>query len=105
MTLNGADSVFSVVHRTTGVNRFTGVVEYSDVRLARHPSNIVRSYPVSGVVHMTSTNEWVTPAATRPSYESIIVYFDGTRTPDAWLDGKRYHLDLVTGLATPYRAD
>ena len=101
MTLNGADTVFS----TAGDRRTIDVAVYSDVRLARHPGFATRNYPTSGVIHMTSTDERVTPSSTRPSQSSIIVYFDGTSKPDAWLDGKRYQLNLDTGRATPFRAE
>ncbi len=102
MTLNGADTVFSVA----GDHRTIDVAVYSNVQLARHPGFSTRNYPTSGVIHMTSTDEQVTSTATRPTHSSsIIVYFDGTSKPDAWLDGKRYYLNLDTGRATPYRAD
>jgi hypothetical protein len=99
MTLNGADTVFS----TSGDSRSIGIAVYSDVRLARHPGFSSRNYPTSGIIHMTTTDEQVTSKGTRPSHSSIIVYFDGTSKPDAWLDGKRFHLNLDTGRATPYR--
>jgi hypothetical protein len=105
MTLNGADTTYSAVYRASGVNRFTGIVHYSDVRLARHPGNLTRTWPTGGVLYATSTNEWVTAASTRPFYSNVIVYFDGTRTPDAYLDGQRFSLDLVTGIATPKPID
>ena len=105
MTLNGADTTYSAVHRGLGLNRFTGVVTYSDVRLVRHPSNVVGDYPTSGIVYATATNEWVTPTSTRPSHSNVIVYFDGSRTPEAYIDGKAFRLDLQTGLARPVKTD
>ncbi len=105
MTLNGADTTYSAVHRASGLNRFTGVVTYSDVRLVRHPSNVVGDYPTSGIIYATAMNEWVTPTSTRPSHSNVIVYFDGSRTPEAYIDGKPFRLDLQTGLARPVKGD
>ena len=101
MTLNGADTTYSAVHRASGTNRLTGIVTYSDVRLVRHPSDIARSYPTSGVLYARATNECVARATTRPYHSNVIVYFDGTRTPDAYLDGQRHRLNLQSGLAIP----
>ncbi len=101
MTLNGADTTYSAVQRASGVNRLTRVVNYSDVRLTRHPSVFARDYPTSGIMYARATQEQVTPLLRRPSYSSMIVYFDGTRRPDAYLDGKAFRLDLQTGVATP----
>ena len=104
MTLNGADTTYSAVQRGSGVHRLTRVVNYSDVRLVRHPSVLSRDYPTSGIMYARVTYEQVTSPHTRPSYSSMIVYFDGTRRPDAHLDGKAFRLDLQTGLATPKMA-
>lgn len=101
MTVNGADTTYSAVQYASGVNRHMRVVTYSDVRLTRHPSSIARDFPSGGIMVATTTDEWVTPSSTRPSFSRMIVYFDGTRRPDAYLDGKAFRLDLQTGQAIP----
>ncbi len=103
--LSGVDTTFSIVHRSRGFNRFAQVVSYRDVAFPRHSYDLASAYPTSGVVSATALNEWVASGTTRPFHSSISVYFDGTRTPEAYLDGKPYRLDLVTGLATPEKAD
>jgi hypothetical protein len=103
--MNGADTTYKTVQRAKGVNRLIQVVQYSNVRVPSFKSNSRfhgLPYPLSGVVYTTREHQWVTASATRPFYTNAIVYFDGTRTPEAYLDGKRYKLDLHTGLATPY---
>jgi hypothetical protein len=107
VVMNGTDTIYKTVQRGQGLNRLHQVVEYSNVtlpvfdaraaRVPRHP------YPMTGVVYTTQRHDWISPNATRkPMFTNAIVYFDGTRTPEAYLDGKRYKLDLHTGLATPY---
>ncbi len=105
MTLNGADTTYSAVHRASGINRFTGIVTYSDVRLVRHPSQIALDYPTGGVMYATETHELVRPESPRTIHSNVIVYFDGSRTPEAYIDGKPFRLDLQTGLARPIKVD
>ncbi len=103
--LSGVDTTFTIVHRSRGFNRFAQVVSYRDVAFPKHRYDLATAYPTSGVVTATALNEWVASGTTRPFHSSLSVYFDGSRTPEAYLDGKPYRLDLVTGLATPEKAE
>lgn len=106
VSLSGVDTTFQIVHRGRGFNRFAQVVSYRDVAFPRHTGERGPiSYPTSGMVSATSLNEWVSAGSTRTFHSSMTVYFNGTRTPEAYLDGKPYSLDLQTGLATPLIAD
>jgi hypothetical protein len=105
IVLSGADTTFKTVLRANGVNRLRQVVKYSGVVLPRNPSDVSRAYPLSGVLYAVKLHDWVGTSATRKMHTTAIVYFDGTRTPEAYLDGKRHKLDLRTGLATPVLGD
>jgi hypothetical protein len=103
--LNGVDTIYKSVQRGTGINRLSQVVHYSNVTLPVYDAgsrHLKIRYPMSGVVFTTREHQWATSQSTRPLYSTAIVYFDGTRRPHAYLDGKRYTIDLQTGLATPY---
>lgn len=105
MTLSGADTTFVAVRYTSVTSRLTRVVTYSDVRMPRHPSQLARDYPTSGIMYATETHELVRPESPRTIYSNVIVYFDGSRTPEAYIDGKAFRIDLQTGLARPVKAD
>ena len=103
VTLRGADTTYGAVRRGTGTNRMESIVYYGDVQLPHGVSSGSEpGYPMAGVIFATGHHEWVTSKSTRPFNSTIVVYFDGTSTPDAYLDGRRHHLDLRTGVATPY---
>lgn len=106
VVLEGADTTFRAIERGTGTNRLQQVVLYSSVSVPRNlATGPALGYPISGVIYASGRFEWATTQSTRPFYWSVIVYFDGTRTPDAYVDGKRHRLDLRTGLATPVLSD
>ncbi len=105
VVLSGADTTFKTVRRANGLNRLRQVVQYSNIVLPRHPSDLARAYPLSGVLYAVKLHDWVGASTTRKMHTTAIVYFDGTRTPEAYLDGKRHTLDLRTGLATPVLGD
>ncbi|HYW51925.1 MAG TPA: hypothetical protein VE861_15020 [Gemmatimonadaceae bacterium] len=103
VVLRGADTSYNTVRRGTTTNRRQLIVHYSDVTLPRSiATSPTLGYPTSGVIYALGHHEWVTTKWTRPFKSNIVVYFDGSRTPDAYLDGRRHHLDLRTGIATPY---
>lgn len=98
-TLNGADTTF---RSTKWGNRFATnveyVVTYSDISSANSSAD---PYPVSGVLTASSAHEFGAVAAPKRAFFNLLVYFDGTRTPEIYMNGKRYTLDLETGIATP----
>ncbi len=100
--LNGADTSFRT--KRWG-NRFATRVErtttYSNVTIPNHAES---AYPSAGVIYSSSHHTFGAIEAPRESYYSLIVYFDGTRTPLTLLDGKLFSLDLETGIATPVKA-
>ena len=98
MILNGADTSVKAFDWETGRHvRNEVVTTYSNVRFDRHEAN--SDWPTSGAVN--SQMESVSNDSTRhPAYFNTTVYFDGTRTPDAYINGTRYTLDLSSGIAT-----
>jgi hypothetical protein len=100
--LNGADTSFRTKRWS---NRFATHVErttiYSSVTI---PNNDQSAYPTGGVIYSSSHNIYGALSAPRDAYYSVIVYFDGSRTPLVLVDGKQFTLDLETGIATPVKA-
>ena len=102
-TLNGADTSFRT--KRFG-NRFESkeavVIVYSGVTVA----NSSRSrFPGSGVVFVTRHSTFGDRTAPKQAFSNLIVHFDGTRNPEAYISGKHYRLDLVTQIATPLTDD
>ncbi len=101
--LNGADTSFRT--KRFG-NRFESkeavVIVYSGVSVAN--SNRSR-FPSSGVVFVTRHRTFGDRTAPRQAFSNLIVHFDGTRNPEAYISGKHYRLDLVTHIATPLTDD
>ncbi|MBC7841102.1 MAG: hypothetical protein H7099_02255, partial [Gemmatimonadaceae bacterium] len=74
------------------------VVTYSDITSTNGSAD---PYPVSGVLTSSSAHEFGAIAAPTRAFFNLLVYFDGTRTPEVYMNGHRYTLDLETGIATP----
>ena len=99
MILNGADTSVKTFDWETGRHvRNEIVTMYSDVRFDRRDSTA--SWPVSGVAY-TQMQSVSNDSVQRTASLGTIVYFDGTRTPEAYIDSQRYTLDLASGIATP----
>ena len=99
MILNGADTSVKTFDWETGRHvRNEIVTMYSDVRFDRRDSTA--NWPTSGVAYsqMQSVSN---DSLHRAAFFGSIVYFDGTRTPEAYIDSQRYTLDLASGIATP----
>jgi hypothetical protein len=99
MILNGADTSAKTFDWETGRHvRNEIVTTYSDVRFERRDSTA--NWPTSGVAYsqMQSVSN---DSLQRTAFFGTIVYFDGTRTPEAYIDSRRYTLDLASGIATP----
>lgn len=98
-TLNGADTTF---RSTKWGNRFATNVEhvvmYSDITTTNDNTD---PYPVSGVLTSSSAHEFGVVTAPTHAFFNLLVYFDGTRTPEVYMNGHRFTLDLETGIATP----
>ncbi len=101
--LNGADTTFSSKRfGDSGVARQVKEIVYSGVTL---PNTRDARFPTAGVVYTTWKDTFERPSDAKLSYRNLIVWFDGTRNPEAYIDGKRYSIDLVTSLATPLDAN
>ena len=99
LVLNGADTSVKTFDWETGRHvRNAVVTTYSDVRFA--PRGASHAWPTSGVAYMAMESA-VKDTVPLHNYFSSILYFDGTRTPEIYIDGKRYTVDLTTGIATP----
>ncbi len=101
--LNGADTSFRT--RRIG-NRFETkedmVIVYSGVTV----SNGARArYPSAGVVFVTRHLIYGDRTKPKQLFRNLIVHFDGTRNPEAYISGKHYRLDLLTQIATPLTDD
>lgn len=98
-TLNGADTSFRT--KRFG-SRFESkeavVIVYSGVTI---PHGADARYPGSGVVFVTRHLTYGDRTAPRQMFRNLIVHFDGTRNPEAYISGKHFRLDLVTQIATP----
>lgn len=101
--LNGADTSFRT--KRFG-NRFESkeavVIVYSGVTVANRART---RFPTSGVVFVTRHYTYGDRTAPKQAFENLIVHFDGTRNPEAYISGKHYRLDLVTQIATPLTDD
>jgi hypothetical protein len=101
--LNGADSTFSMRQHSAGREaRNEKVIVYSGVTFSNDAS---ARFPTAGVVYTTWHHSFGTTADRTTSWRSLIVWFDGTRNPEAYIDGRPFTIDLVTQLATPRPAD
>ena len=99
--LDGADTTYRTFAYSSGrVVRNATYITYSNVTIAR-PVRGTAQYPTSGVVHAVSESMANADSAKVLHGLNIIVYFDGTRTPEAYIHGTRYTLDLASGIATP----
>jgi hypothetical protein len=102
-TLNGADSTFSIRQFPAGREaRNEKVIVYSGVTM---PNDASARFPTAGVVYTTWHHSFGSDSDRTNSWRNLIVWFDGTRNPEAYIDGKRYTIDLVTQLATPRPTD
>jgi hypothetical protein len=100
--LDGADSSFAS-YSYPGRGRYvrnTRTVTYSNVTLPNTPRGEV-AYPTNGVVHATGVSQVSGVESETRHWLNVITHFDGTRTPEAYIGGQRYTLDLATGVATP----
>lgn len=103
--LDGADTTYRTFEYSNGrVVRNTTYITYSNVTMA-HATRGKTVYPSAGVVHAVSESKANADTARVMQGLNIIVYFDGTRTPEAYIRGHRYTIDLATGIATPKVAD
>ena len=99
LILNGADTSVKTFDWETGRHvRNEVVTTYSDVRFDRRDAS--HGWPTSGVAYMAMESAAI-DTAPHHNYFSTILYFDGTRTPEVYINGKRYTIDLTTGIATP----
>jgi hypothetical protein len=102
--LNGADTITVAHVFTADAPRSTRrIIVYSNVTM---PNDREARYPTAGVVHVTTTtanSRHEGGSSELPT--SMIVCFDGSRTPVVYLDGIRYRLDLLTDIATPFGDD
>ena len=100
--LDGADSSFAS-YSYPGRGRYVSnarTVTYSNVTIR----NTVRgelSFPTNGVIHATGVSQVSGVESVTRHGLNVITLFDGTRTPEAYIGGQRFTLDLVTGIATP----
>jgi hypothetical protein len=100
-TLDGADTTYRTFAYSSGrIVRNATYITYSNVTVARPVRGTIQ-YPSSGVVHAVSESLANADSAKVLHGLNIIVYFDGTRTPEAYIRGHRYTLDLASGIATP----
>jgi hypothetical protein len=101
--LDGADTLFrSVRTADRHATHAEQVVRYNGITMPRRDAD---AYPTAGTLYTSSHDVSGKVEAPSHMYRNLIVYFDGTRTPDAYVSGKRYTLDLETGIATPYPID
>lgn len=102
-TMDGADTTF---RSTKWGNRFATHVEqiitFSNIVV---PNSSTEQYPLSGVLYTSSAHTYGAVTAPRHLHSNLLVYFDGTRTPEAYMSGRRYTLNLETGIATPKPID
>jgi hypothetical protein len=98
-TLNGADTVFTTRHWSASARLETRkVVTYSNVTMSNDRFTL---YPSDGVVYVSTVSTSHNTRGTSDHYTSMIVHFDGTATPEAYINGVRYRLELESGIATP----
>ncbi len=100
--LDGADSSFasySYPRRGRYVSNMR-TVTYSNVTLPNSRRGEI-VYPTNGVVHATGVSQVSGVESVTQQGLNVITLFDGTRTPEAYIGGQRYTLDLATGVATP----
>ena len=103
--LDGADTTYRTFEYSNGrVVRNSTYITYSNVTIA-HATRGNAVYPSAGVVQAVSESKANADTARVRHGLNIIVYFDGTRTPEAYIRGHRYTIDLATGIATPKFAD
>lgn len=104
--LDGADSVFAS-HSYPSRGRYvrnSRTVTYSNVTLPNSRRGAV-VYPTKGVVQATSVSQVSGVESVTRQGLNVITLFDGTRTPEAYIGGQRFTLDLATGIATPKPID
>ena len=58
-------------------------------------------FPTNGVIYSYGSSQISGDTIAKRYWFYVIVHFDGTRTPEAYIDNKLYSLDLTTGIATP----
>jgi hypothetical protein len=98
-TLNGADTAYaSKQFGTIGTARMTKVTTYSGVTMSNRPD---AQFPAAGVVYTSWHDTFESRSNPRDRWRNLIVWFDGTRNPEAIMNGQRYTVDLVTEIATP----
>lgn len=98
--LNGADTVITI-DRWSGTARRESqkVVTYSQVTMG---NDAAARFPTSGLVMVSTSATHHNTRGTSGHHATTIVYFDGTSTPEAHINGIRYRLNLETGIATPF---
>lgn len=101
--LNGADTVLTTRQWSKAVRSETQkVVTYSEVSMSNDRS---ARFPASGMVQVSSASTNHNRRGTADHFSSMTVYFDGTGTPEAYINGIRYRLNLESGIATPLNGD
>ncbi len=102
--LNGADTSFRTKRFGTRFeSKEAKVIVYSGVTVAN--TGGARRYPSSGVVFVTRHLTYGDRTKPKQMFRNLIVHFDGTRNPEAYISGKHYRLDLLTQVATPLTDD
>ncbi len=100
--LDGVDTVYTTFSYPKQNRHVSSAhtVTYSNVTVANSRRGEV-VFPTAGVIHASGVSDVSGANAARNYWLNVTVLFDGTRTPEAYIGGKRFVLDLTTGIATP----
>lgn len=76
------------------------IIAYSNVTVpASAPGESI--FPTNGVIYSYGSSQLSGDTTAKRFWFNVIIHFDGTSTPEAYIDGKLYTLDLTSGIATP----
>jgi hypothetical protein len=76
------------------------IIAYSNVTVPASTRGEA-AFPTNGVIYSYGSSQLSGDTIAKRFWFNVIVHFDGTSTPEAYIDGKLYTLDLTSGIATP----